>query len=600
MQHVVQAQQFGYGYPGLLRGTFSKGAQETWAVHDLDLQLEAGERLLLVGASGSGKSTFAHALNGIVPQFYGGQVAGALTVCGLDPAEVPMSTLFRHVGMLRQDPAAQLFSSTVERELAFGLESLGLARTEIRARIQEIAVELGIVNLLQRTPSTLSGGEQQLVLLAAFIALKPRLLILDEPLSMLDAYARQRVIATLQASRVHAASAMSLLVIEHQLDEYIESVTTCALMSAGTIAARGVVASIFASLLEQPASGVAAPAPARWWQERIGLSVRSEQSRDAIPLSVDAAYRQLEQLSPALLQSSWARLHSSNVHQPAASHSDTQLVVTWDHVSYAYPDRLRGGWWSRRAQPQSSPSGALHEIDAVVQVGEAVAILGPNGAGKSTLLQTLNGLIRPQQGQVHVCGRPVARRATADLARVIGYVPQRPERLFFRSTVAEELVAGPQALGLVEETRAWRAQLIDMLQLGPLLERSPYTLSLGQQRLVGLAAVLAAQPRVIAFDEPTVWLDSNARAAFLSILKTFVNQGLTIIMATHDCDFAATVASRWLVLASGRLLADASPVQIMGDTQIMRAAALKPTATFLLDKALTQRKGQVCSQWSQE
>ncbi len=591
---LVSAVQFGYRY--------RQG--EPWAVHDIDLHLDQGTWLLLAGATGSGKSTLARALNGTVPHFYGGQVAGMLNVCGIDPAEVPMSTIFRHVGVLFQDPAAQLFGTTVERELTFGLESSGLALQEIRIRVEDIIATLGIADLLHRAPQTLSGGEQQLILLAAFLALAPQLLVLDEPMTMLDVHARRQVHSALQTIHAHHTG---LIVIDHRLDEYGGVATSFALMEGGTITCHGDPADVVAALLRSPGVGVAPPSAALWWCERVLPMLRRYMIQDIpIPLNSRDAQKQIERLPAGVLEDlrSAPPSQAARVGRPQKepegeifAGSWSAPLVEWRNVSYTYTLKHRDRWFGNTSMTTSMDEGALHDVSSVLRPGEIVALLGPNGAGKSTLLRTLNGLVRPQRGEVHICGQRVGHRPVAELARIVGYAPQRPERLFFCSTVADEVAAGPRALGVEATTKAWQATLVEALDLEPFLKRSPYTLSVGQQRRVGLAAVLAAKPRVVALDEPTAGLDASARAVLATLLRELTTTGASVVVVTHDVDFAATVASRWLVLVAGRLVADDTPARIMANEALLTEAALEPSAFHYLDFWLNQRLTRDCTTW---
>jgi len=580
---LVSAQQFGYRYH----------QDDPWVLHDLNLHLDRGEWLLVTGASGSGKSTFARVLNGTIPHFYGGQIAGTLAVCGIDPADAPMSTTFRRVGCLFQDPTAQLFGSTVERELSFGLESLGLPASEVRTRVMNIARSMGISHVLQRMPQTLSGGEQQLVLLAAFLALAPQLLVLDEPFSMLDARARQRIFAALQAAHSHGTG---LFVIDHQLDTYGDAPTSVALMEGGTVSSQRTPTEIGATLLQLPGSAVAPPVVALWWSQYVLSLLKYQHGSDLpVPLSIETAQKQLERLPIAVLRDihslATLALYPGKDVQPCARlfSAGQAPAVEWIDVNYTYPSGERESRLKNKHKPTVLAEKALHEVSAVLWPGEIVAVLGANGAGKSTLLRTLNGLLRPQSGEVRICGKRAGNRPVAELAHLIGYAPQRPERLFFCSTVAAELAVGPRALGTNATTKAAQASLIEAFALGSLLDRSPYTLSVGEQRRVGLAAVLASQPQVIALDEPTAGLDASARMALAILLRELANQGAVVVMVTHDIEFAAATASRWLVLIEGRLVADDVPVQIMSKTDILKEAALAPSAGYQLEYWLHQR-----------
>jgi len=584
---LVSAVGFGYRYH----------SNDPWVVHDLTMSLQQGDWLVLTGASGSGKSTFASALNGTVPHFYGGQGTGILNVCGLDPTEVPMSTTFRRVGVMFQDPTVQLFGTTVERELTFGLESLGRARHEIAAQVKKVATTLGIVHLLHREPHQLSGGEQQLVLLAAFVALAPQVLVLDEPMTMLDAHARHRVCDVLREMHLQTHG---LVVVDHQLDDYGDIASHFTLMAEGTMSCQGTPREVVTTLLRHSESGVAPPVATRWWSDYILPAQKPQHDNPPLPLTLQQAKQCIEHLPANVLEdlsSSFPERDYSTVerfaeketlftHDKSARHIP---CVEWTHVTYSYTSTQGKRWFEKKRVHTAVAENALHDICEVLWPGEIVALLGPNGAGKSTLLRTLNGLVRPQQGEVRISGKCIGQRPIAELAHMVGYAPQRPERLFFCQTVAEELAAGPHALGIDMETREWQNLLIESLGLAPFLHRSPYMLSMGQQRKVGLAAVLASHPQVVALDEPTAGLDECGRATLVTLLHQLATNGVSVLVATHDIEFAATVASRWLVLVAGRLRANDTPTRVMMNADLLVDAALEPSSTYQLDMQLRQR-----------
>ncbi|GAC1428737.1 MAG: energy-coupling factor transporter ATPase [Ktedonobacteraceae bacterium] len=584
---LVSAIGFGYRYH----------SDDPWVVHDLTISLQQGDWLVLTGASGSGKSTFASALNGIVPHFYGGQGTGMLHVCGLDPAEMPMSTTFRSVGVMFHDPTTQLLGTTVERELTFGLESMGRARHEIAAHVKRVAATLGIAHLLHREPHQLSGGEQQLVLLAAFVALAPQVLVLDEPMTMLDARARYRVRDTLRAmhSQTHG-----LVVVDHQLDDYGDLASHFVLMTKGTMSCQGTPREVVTTLLRNPKSGVAPPAATRWWNEYILPVQKPRHENLPLPLTLREAQQGIEHLPSNVLEnlpSSFPESCRPTVEQ--FTEKETFCIydksagqiprVEWTHVTYSYTSTQGKRWSEKKRVHTAGAENALHDICEVLWPGEIVALLGPNGAGKSTLLRTLNGLVRPQQGEVRISGKQIGQRPIAELAHIVGYAPQRPERLFFCQTVAEELAVGPRALRIDMETKEWQNLLIESLELTPFLHRSPYTLSMGQQRKVGLAAVLASHPQVVALDEPTAGLDEGGRATLATLLHQLATNGVLVLVATHDIEFAATVASRWLVLVAGRLRANDTPTRVMMNSALLVDAALEPSYSYQLNMQLRQR-----------
>lgn len=516
-----------------------------------------------------------------------------------------MSATFRRVSCLFQDPAAQLFEPTVERELAFGLQSLGLPSKEIRVRIERISSRMGITDLLQRAPHSLSGGQQQLIVLAAFLALAPQLLVLDEPMTMLDARARHRIYAALQEAHIRGTG---LIVIDHQLELYAESAARFALITGGAITIEGSPTEFATTLLRRSHLGVAPPPVLLWWKERIlpGLQ-RHEQRHEAaraaasatptlshLPLTRKEARRLIEQLPVEALEEMRSRVTMQGRPAPVASpqHLAAGLppLIEWNNVSYTYPPTFAKSWLPAPLMSGVTWTGnALHEVSSMIWPGEIVALVGPNGAGKTTLLRTLNGLVRPQQGEVRVCGKRTGQRPVAELAQAVGYAPQRPERLFFCATVAEELMAGPRALGIEEATRGWQTLLIEAFGLGALLNQSPYTLSLGQQRKVALAAALASRPPVVALDEPTAGLDAGAQATVTSVLREVAAAGAAVVIVTHDLEFASAIASRWLVLVAGGLLADDTPARIMKNDALLVEAALEPCASYQLDSWLSER-----------
>ncbi len=597
---IISARHFGYRYR----------RQDPWVVQAIDLEIAAGDWLLIVGASGSGKTTLLRAFNGTVPHFYGGQVMGELLVAGHDPVTTPMRDLFHHVGVVFQDPAPQVFGATVARELAFGLESLNWSRSRIADQVQLVAHTMGIAHLLDRVPQALSGGEQQLVLLAAILALEPQLLALDEPLAMLDAHSRHRVLLALRTLR---AGGTALAIIDHQLDAWADGAVPAeeGLVSAdstpqvmqldtGAIVRRGSYAEVVGALADGDQdilAGVRPPAVARWWRARFADEGSAPPDDGALLRAAHPPFTLFDagaRLRRSALHSTWA--NSAPAHSRGAGQRHVgEVVVEWCDVVCTYAGRrdrspAHGRWFASRSV-DSLPPDVVRGVSGVVRAGEVVAILGPNGAGKTTLLRTLNGLVRPITGEVRILGQPVGDRAVADLARFVGYAAQRPEQMLFNPTVAHEIAAGPRALGILSATAQWRATLTTALGLDDLLEAAPFTLSFGQQRRVGIAAALAAHPRIVALDEPTAGLDAPGRAGLVDIIQDLAATGIALLIVTHDAEFAAQTASRWLVMCNGEILADDTPDAIMARPDLLDAAAIEPDPAFLLDAQLARLSG---------
>ncbi len=515
------------------------------ALEDVHLNIDAGEYVLLAGASGSGKSTFCRLLNGLIPQFYGGSLEGSVRIEGTDIRARAVHEWMATVGVVFQNPEAQLFNSAVAREIAFGLESLGLPREEIASRIAQTLQMVQIERLAGRAPHALSGGEQQLVAIAAILALQPRILVLDEPFANLDPAALARVRSLLQ--EVHRQGA-TLIVAEHRLHATLEDATRLIVLDRGRVVRDGAPREV----LHDDVSSFRLNTPF------VVRLARASGWRDT-PLSVDeAVVLSREQDSLTLPE----RRNGTN-----AVPADNAPVVQARGLSFILQGRT-----------------ILKDIDLDLRRGECAAMLGKNGSGKTTLLKHLDGIYRPTSGSLVVLGQDATRMSVSDLAKHVGLVFQNPNDQLFKPNVREEIEVAPRALGAMDP--AWLDKLIEMFALRPLLERSPFTLSEGEKKRVAFAAALAAHPAILALDEPTTGQDAAFRSALAQLLHELRQQGLSILLATHDLEFAERVASRWLVLADGSIAAQGAPDEVMRNTKVMRRAGLVPTARFRFQQAV--------------
>lgn len=517
-----------------------------YALDDINLKIDAGEFVLLAGASGSGKSTLCRLLNGLIPHFHDGTLEGRVRVDGLDTREHRVHELFAHVGMVFQNPDAQLFNSTVEREIAFGLESLGLPRDEIRSRIKWALDTTLLSPLAYRVPHFLSGGEQQTVALASILALRPHVLVLDEPFANLDPEAVARLRSILRG--VHARGT-TVILTEHRLQAAIQDATRLIVLDHGRVVRDGKPREVLRDDLS----------PFRLNTPYVVRFARAS-GWGTVPLSVDEAM--------ALL-----RTHTGAVLSllPEGSHATTTAtprVIEMRDVSFERAGRE-----------------ILRHVHLGLVRGECVALIGKNGAGKTTLLKHLNALCRPTRGTVTVLNQDTRSARVSDLTRRVGLVFQNPNDQLFKLTVREEIRVAPRALNHFDHP--WIQKLLDRLELGPLLERSPFTLSEGEKKRVAFAAALATHPEIIALDEPTTGQDFAFRAALVRLLRELQSEGSTILLATHDLEFAEEAAPRWIAMADGEIVADGAPEMVMRNDAAMVRAALQPTARFRLQAAAT-------------
>ncbi len=512
-------------------------------LRDVSLRIEQGEYVLLVGPSGSGKSTLLRCLNGLIPHFYAGELRGRIVVADRDVRKHPPASMFDRVALLPQNPSGALFNSTVENEIAYGLESLGVPASEIAPRVRAAAAAVGLAHHLDRTPHKLSGGQQQRLLVAAALAVRPSVLVLDEPFAQLDPEMTEELRAIL--ARL-AAAGVTILVTEHRIGPVLADVDRLLVLEEGSVVRDGAPADVLSEDLRK--HGVNVPLPVRIGHE-IGL--------DPVPLTLEALAARLP------LD---CRLPIQPVARPPRSDSE-QPSLELDQVTMAVERGI-----------------VLHDLTVTLKEGDTVALLGRNGAGKTTLLKHMNGLRRARTGSISVAGEPIGDRPVSALARTVGFVFQNPNDQFFRPTVSEELEVGPEALGVRD--REWLEQLVERFGLGTLLNVSPFRLSEGQKKRVTFAAALAARPHIVLLDEPATGQDERFREALVALVAELSAEGRTVVLATHDVALADETAGRWLVLGREHLLADGPPTDVMRDVDAFREAGLRPAGRSWLREIL--------------
>jgi energy-coupling factor transport system ATP-binding protein len=551
-----------------------------WVLEDVSLQVEAGEYVLLCGASGSGKSTLCRALNGLIPHFYGGVMRGAVRVDGLDTRRHPIGELFGRVGMIFQNPTVQLFNTTVARELAYGLESLGLPREEIARRVRESAEQAGIVHLLEHNPQQLSGGEQQLTAIAAVLALHPRVIVLDEPYASLDPLNVRRVRAVLR--RIRASSdPPAIVVAEHRMEHVVPDADRLLVLQRGRVVRDGPPRAVLAqaSAEELAGYGLNVPPVVRAAQAldlvQMPLSVEEWRAmvmgQYTVPLETDLQAALLSQLQSALCEEPFG----------AAPAGDPGPLSEGDPFPLLRVEKLTFG--HTRATP------VLRGVNLALCARESLALVGANGSGKTTLIKHLNGLHRPQEGAVWVLGQDARRMRVSALARHVGMAFQNANDQFFKFSVRDEIEAGARALGCYDA--AWLEELVALLELGPLLDRSPYRLSEGEKKRVAFCSALAARPEILVLDEPTTGQDWSFRRALGALLATLRVWNQSVIVVTHDTEFAEQCAGRWALLAEGSVIADGPPEAVLSDASALHRAHLEATQSFRLRQALREPTG---------
>ncbi|WP_448542651.1 ABC transporter ATP-binding protein [Roseiflexus sp.] len=515
-----------------------------WALRDIDVKINAGEYVLLCGASGSGKSTLVRALTGLIPHVYDGVIEGSIAIDGVDTRARPLADWFTRIGVVFQSPQWQLFNSTVARELAFGLESLGYQPAVMWRRIGEVAAQLGIEHLLERNPQQLSAGEQLLVALGTVLAVGVQIIVLDEPFANLDGMHVVRVQTIL---RTLHQQGVTVIVAEHRTGLVVADATRMIVLHRGQIALDG-----------PPLQVLAHDIRPFHLEPLLPVQIGRALGLDPLPLTV-------EELLARVDQQRLAEVYVPSVI-PSRSPNGSPLLSA-HRLSCAIGQRQ-----------------LLADVELHVYAGESVAIVGANGAGKTTLIKHFNGLYRPQRGIVRVVGRDTRTTPVSVLARYAGMVFQSPDDQLCTTCVRDEVAIGARTMRMFDPERL--AEVLRTFQLEQLAHRSPFTLSTGEKRRLTLAAAIMIDPPILVLDEPTTGLDWPARQALAKYMGEQIAVGRTIVVVTHDLDFASTVASRWLVMSGGRLVAEGSPVDIMRCQSVIAAANLMVSDRCRLTQAL--------------
>ncbi|WP_228992878.1 ABC transporter ATP-binding protein [Streptomyces sp. DH8] len=534
----------------------------------VDLTVPEGELVLLVGPSGVGKSTLLGTVSGLVPHFTGGLLSGRVTVGGRDTRTHKPRELADLVGTVGQDPLAHFVTDTVEDELAYGMESLGLDPDVMRRRVEETLDLLGLADLRDRPIATLSGGQRQRVAIGSVLTPHPKVLVLDEPTSALDPAAAEEVLAVLQ--RLVHDLGTTVFMAEHRLERVVQYADQVVLLPApGAPPVMGPPAAIMkVSPVRPPVAELGllagwAPLPlsvrdarraADGLRERLagaapapGAAPRAPGPRPLAPEPEPSVPPAGERARPGR----FARLLGRGRDRTESSRTGegTAVPPTADPVT-----RVRG-LGVRRGRVE-----ALRRVSLTVAPGETVALMGRNGAGKSTLLGALVGMIEPTAGTVRVGGLAPARTDPGAMVRRVGLVPQEPRDLLYADTVAAECAAADRDAGAAEGTcRALVSELVP----GVADDTHPRDLSEGQRLALALALVLTGRPPLLLLDEPTRGLDYAAKARLVGVLRSLAAEGHAIVLATHDVELAAELAHRVVILADGEVVADGPTGQVV-------------------------------------
>ncbi len=483
-------------------------------LEDLTCEIEEGEMVLVMGHTGSGKSSLLRLINGLVPHHTGGILAGNITVDGISTREVKPGALAHLVGIVGQNPIKGFVTDIVEEELAFGMEALNYPADVMRKRIEEVLDLLSLNAVRDRSIRTLSGGEQQRVAIAAALVMHPKVLVLDEPTSALDPIAAEEVLSVLHRL-VHDLS-VTVIIAEHRLERVIQFVDRIILIEGDG-------------------------------ETSIGSADEILQKADLVPPIIRLARAlNLSEIGRSVRE---VRRLTSGVREkilpaPITAPNSKPTVIDVDSVVVTYEKK-----------------DALKKVSTTIKAGEIVALMGRNGAGKSSLLETIVGVSSPQSGSVTVNGINPTSLQGRNRRMAIGYVPQEPSDLLYLHSVGQECESADRENEI--ETGS-TFQFLNRLVPNISADTHPHDLSEGQRLALVLSIVLSSNPRVLILDEPTRGLDYQAKALFSLALQEFATKfNSPVLLATHDVELVAELADRVIFLAEGEIVADGSTLDVL-------------------------------------
>ena len=531
---------------------FQYRSQTSPTLHHINLDIQRGEKILIIGPSGSGKSTLSNCLNGLIPFNYTGEVTGQLHVMDLAVKDAGIFELSKIVGTVLQDPDGQFVGLTSGEDIAFSLENDLVPQEEMHTRVLQAAKTVGIDQFLEVSPYDLSGGQKQRVSMAGVIINDVEVLLFDEPLANLDPAAGRQTILLIEQLMAQNPD-VTVIIIEHRLEEVLyRRVDRIVLINDGQILADEPADTLLSSTTLQE-NGIREPLYLTALKY-AGMEITKEKH----PAQIDTLT-----LSPDE-QDKVRQWYERKVILPEPVETEELLKV--EHLQFFYPDTSRK---------------VLKDISFKIHCGEMTAIVGTNGAGKSTLAKLICGFERPTGGRLFLKGQDMEDMTITDRAEHIGYVMQNPNQMISKTMIYDEVAMGLVSRGMdPDEIQKRVDKVLDICGLKPFRKWPVSALSFGQKKRVTIASVLVMDPEIIILDEPTAGQDFRHYNEIMEFLRTLNQRGITVLMITHDMHLMLEYAPRALVFSQGELLADSTPAQILTDQDLIKRASLKETSLF--------------------
>ena len=503
----------------------------TKALRNINLKVESGEFIALMGTTGSGKTSLLKMIKKALRPH--GKLDGSILYEGSEIDSLSDRKMAGDIGYVLQNPEYQIVTDKVYHELAFGLENLGVEKEEIRRRVGEMANYFGINSWFHKNTFDLAGGEKQVLNLAGVLVMQPSLLLLDEPTSQLDPIAALAFLNTLK--RINQELGITIILVEHRLEEVFPIVDRVIIMDQGEIIADDLPRKIAKTFEHKRLI---------WTLPTAVQIYRGLNGSGTCPLTVREGREFISKYRP----------EKQNVNKKELKKKENILSLKNIYFSFG-----------------AKKADVLSGLNLEIQKGEIFSLVGANGSGKTTVLKIIAGLYKPYQGKVKLYGKNIKDYGSSLYIGNISYLPQNPQILFIEDEVRKELQGNDTHV----------QEIIDLLELGALLDRHPYDLSGGEQQALAFGKILLRNPKIILLDEPTKGFDAYRKREFLMLLKNLQDKGITILLVTHDLEFAASCSDRCGLLFDGTIISIASPASFFSGNNFIQLPQIELLAIFI-------------------
>ncbi len=545
--NVIEIDHLTYCYPGASNPTLK----------DINLKIERGDFLAIVGNNGCGKSTFCKTLNGIIPRFISGDFEGTVSVCGMDTQKYEIGDLAKKVGYVYQDFENQIIRPTVLDDASYAC--LNYAMGDYKKRGMEALEKCGLSGREDDYIWQLSGGQTHLLALAGAVSLEPDILILDEPIAQLDPMHAGRIYSVLK--ELNEKYGKTIIVIEHHTEYIADFCKHVMLMKNGSVEWVLDTDEALQRVDELQSCNIFPP------QVTIAADAMKKQGRFSLALRLPTTVEQGKAVFVPI---------SEKKREKEKTREKNQTAAMFNNVSVSY------------RSVKGEPKTVFKDLNLKISKGDKLALIGSNGAGKSTLMKMLIGLLKPTSGDVELFGHSIKKVKAESLSRKISMVYQNPEDMFIKDSIAAD-VAYAMKVRNIQDADIKTDRLLKRFRLAELKDRDGRLLSGGQMRRASLAIGTALDPEILLLDEPTANLDIATRKEIMTMLDDLKNTTETVVIATHDMQLVCEWADRIVVLCQGEVIADGTRDEIFENDAVTKTAGIRPPEIFTMAKELDKK-----------